>query len=109
MTYSTQPLNYARNYTVRVKDAALGEYSWAAIVAGQERLVTYGFAYKSPVVAESEIVNGYENDCMAGFNQVQFRGNYSWMYFDEDNRIEEDPFSLIWYETWKYSTHAGNL
>jgi hypothetical protein len=107
--YGAQPLGDAWTYECLNIGPALGEYKWRTLVAGSNKGEYYGFADKSPVVAESEIVNGYSNDCMAGFNNVQYKGDYSYMNFNQDNRFASGPFWLIWYYTYKYSTHANDL
>lgn len=107
--YSAQPLDYARTYEVVQLSAEFGEWWWRTIVAGVSRGDYWGFAEKSLVIAESEIVNDSRNQDMAGFNNVQYRGNYSYMLFDQDNRFAQAPFSLIWYYPYKYSTHANGL
>lgn len=108
--YSAQPLNYARACEVVAWSQQYGKWYWRTKIAGQNRGDYWGFVKKSPVVAESEMIVSAQNDCMAGFNNVEYKGDYTWMYFDQDNRIEYDPpFSLVWYYTWKYSTHAGDL
>ena len=108
--YSQQPLNYTRLYEVVDIGYDMGSYGWQTRIAGTSRGTYYGFAEKSSVVGESEIIDGWDNDCMAGFNNVQYKGNYSYMNFDQDNRFCDDPFtSLIYYYAYKYSTHAGDL
>src|SRR5680860_347729 len=108
--YSAQPLNYARACEVVALSQQYGKWYWRTKIAGQNRGDYWGFVKKSPVVATSEMIVSTQNDCMAGFNNVEYKGDYTWMYFVQDNRIEYDPpFSLVWYYTWKYSTHAGDL
>lgn len=110
--YSDQPLNFARAYEVVNIGYDMGSYGWQTKIAGTSRGTYYGFAERSVVVGESEIIDGWDNDCMAGFNDVQCKVTFGSSYtnLDQDNRFCDDPFtSLIWYYTYKYSTHAGDL
>ena len=114
--YSQQALNFARLYeVVNVGwDSVTSSYGWRTIIAGQSRGDYYGFSEKSPVEGMFEMIdssNQYDSDDSAAFTSVQYKGNYSYMNFDQDNRVRENPpfDSWTWTDTYTYTTHAGAL
>lgn len=114
--YSQQALDFARLYeVVNIGwDSLTSSYAWNTIIAGQSRGTYYYFAEKSLVEGMSEMIDTssqYDSDDSTPLTSVQYKGNYSYMNFDQDNRLRQDPpfDHWTWTNTYTYTTHAGVL
>ena len=90
-------------------------FKWQVLNGGSLKANYYYTSVYTPaqVQAPSEI-NVATNQCRAGFNNVQFKGQYMYFLFDESDGTTHwwpanGVFSRITYNDWKYSTHANGM
>jgi len=101
--YGSQPLNYARAYEV----VHTGSGTWQGIIQSTPR-PSYGpMAYPTVVKAQTEIKNSTAARTRAGFGNVQYKGLYSYMLFNENNRIADNPPYASFSSNYTYTCYNG--
>ncbi len=101
--YSSQPLNYSRTYEV----VHIGSGTWQGIIQGSRRHSFGPMSYPIPVKALTEIQVSTAAHTRAGFESVQYKGNYSYMLFDQNNRRQDCPPYASFSSNYTYTCYNG--
>jgi len=101
--YSSQPLNYTRTYEV----VHTGSGTWQGIIAGTRRYSFGPFSTPTLVEALTEIAGSTQPHTRAGFNNVQFKGLYSYMAFDQNNERQDRPPYATFTSYSRYNCYNG--
>jgi len=102
--YSAQPLNYARSYEV-VYTGSSGV--WQGIIAGGRRHSFGPYATPTLVEALTELSGSTQPHTRAGFNNVQFKGLYSYMNFDQNWEEADNPPYAAFNSYYQYTCYNG--
>jgi hypothetical protein len=106
--YSSQPLNYSRVYEVV---NVPGTTYWKVYIAGQLRGTYLYNNAKLKTSAKMEIEDGHlpvDNECAASFRDVYYKGNSSYMLYDQYNF--NLPIGPLWTNVeapYKYQTYCN--
>jgi hypothetical protein len=104
--YSNQPYNYARAYEV----VYTGSNSvWRALIQGTSRGTWGPISAPRQVQALSEVQTDFRSELNAKFANIQYKGQYTYYNFDQDNRWTDYPYYLEWFYTYRYNTHGNGL
>ena len=102
--YTPQPLNFTRSYEV----VYTGSYGmWQGIIAGTRR---YSFGpYNTPntVEALTELAVTTQPHTRALFNNVQYKGQNSYMHFDQNYERADSPPYATFNSYYKYTGYNG--
>lgn len=101
--FSSQPLNYVRTYEV----VHTGSGTWQGIVASTPRYSFGPFATPAIVEAVTEIRVSTQAHTRAGFSSAQYKGLYSYMAFDQNNRRQDYPPYATFNSNSNYTCYNG--
>ena len=101
--YSSQPLNLTRTYEV----VSIGSSLWQVIIAGTRRYSFGPFNTPTQVEVFAEISGSSANHTWASFNNVQYKGQVSYMPFDQNHERHDDPPYASFTSYSKYTCYNG--
>jgi hypothetical protein len=102
--FSAQPLNYTRTYEV----VHTGSGTWLGYIAGSSRFYAGPFATPTHVEAMTEISGSSTYvRTRASFTSVSYKGNYSYMLFDQNYRRQDAPPYATFNSNSSYTCYNG--
>jgi hypothetical protein len=101
--FSSQPLSFVRSYEV----VHTGSGTWQAIVASTPRYYFGPFSTPTVVNAMTEIRGSTQPQTRAEFGGVQYKGLYSYMAFNQDNRRQDSPPYATFNSNSSYTCYSG--
>ena len=104
--YSDQAYNYSRLYEVVYTGSSS---TWRALIQGTSRGTWGPISAPRQVQAFSEVQADYRSQLNAKFANIQYKGQYVYFNFDQDNRLTDYPYTLTWFYPYRYDTHGNGL
>ena len=88
--FSSQPLNYARTYEVTA-DSLNSSSFWTVHIANQTRDSFGPYITPTPQVSAFAELSDTRDQDWASFNNVQYRGQYTYIPFDQNHEQQDRP------------------
>lgn len=104
--YSAQAYDFARTY--EVVHTGSGS-TWRALIQGTPRGTWGPLSYPQTVVAQSEVYNSPGSQLKGTFNNVQYKGQYQYFLFNENNFYSNSPYWVEVFYNYKYNTHGNGM
>lgn len=104
--YSDQAYDYARLYEVCYTGS---NGQWRALIQGASRGVWGPISAPREMQACSEVKENFSSQLKATFSSIQYKGQYSYMYFDEDNRVAGSPYWIDFPCPYQYYSHGNGM
>lgn len=104
--YSDQAYNYSRLYEVVAYD---NDVLWRALIQGTSRGVWGPISSPREVQAFSEVQRYATSQLKGTFSSIQYKGLYSYMNFNQDNRRADSPYWIEYFYPYQYNTHGNGM
>jgi len=104
--YSDQSYDYARLYEVVSIDNGT---QWRALIQGTSRGSWGPIGAPRQMQAFSEVQNNFNSQLKGTFSSIQYKGQYSYMNFNEDNRVAGSPYWIEYFYPYRFNSHGNGM